>query len=116
MRGTSRPQHSVVHAYQPYWKAAMPPTADPRMPLADGTRVAIIGGGPAGSFFAYFLLGFAERLGVAPQVDIYEYRDFDAAAPAGCNMCGGIISESLVQLLAAEGIELPAGVIQRGID
>ena len=26
-------------------------------------------------------------------------------APYGCNMCGGIISESLVQMLAAEGLE-----------
>jgi flavin-dependent dehydrogenase len=31
-------------------------------------------------------------------------------------MCGGIISESLVQLLATEGINLPPTVVQRGID
>jgi flavin-dependent dehydrogenase len=31
-------------------------------------------------------------------------------------MCGGIISESLVQNLAAEGINLPPTVVQRGID
>jgi hypothetical protein len=31
-------------------------------------------------------------------------------------MCGGIISESLVQCLAAEGIRLPGGVVQRGVD
>jgi hypothetical protein len=31
-------------------------------------------------------------------------------------MCGGIVSESLVQALAAEGIKLPASVVQRGID
>jgi flavin-dependent dehydrogenase len=31
-------------------------------------------------------------------------------------MCGGIISESLVQLLATEGINLPSTVVQRGID
>jgi flavin-dependent dehydrogenase len=31
-------------------------------------------------------------------------------------MCGGIISESLVQNLAAEGINLPPNVVQRGID
>ncbi|MGW8226610.1 MAG: NAD(P)/FAD-dependent oxidoreductase, partial [Anaerolineales bacterium] len=36
--------------------------------------------------------------------------------PVGCNMCGGIISESLVQNLAAEGINLPPTVVQRGID
>jgi flavin-dependent dehydrogenase len=31
-------------------------------------------------------------------------------------MCGGIISESLVQNLAADGINLPPTVVQRGID
>ena len=36
--------------------------------------------------------------------------------PSGCNMCGGVISESLVQALSVEGIELPPDVVQRGID
>jgi len=36
--------------------------------------------------------------------------------PIGCNHCGGIISESLVQLLSTEGITLPANVVNRGID
>ena len=31
-------------------------------------------------------------------------------------MCGGIISESLVQMLSSEGIILPPTVVQRGID
>ena len=84
--------------------------------LEDGSRVGVVGGGPAGSFFAYFLLGLAETSGKTIEVDIYEHRDFSTPAPAGCNMCGGIVSESLVQLLAAEGIVLPYTVIQRGID
>ena len=49
-------------------------------------------------------------------VDIYEPRDYSRPGPAACNMCGGIISESLVQNLAAEGIILPPTVVQRGID
>ncbi|MEK6562279.1 MAG: hypothetical protein AABZ59_03780, partial [Candidatus Binatota bacterium] len=84
--------------------------------LDNGSRVAVIGGGPAGSFFSYFLLDMAQRSGIDVQVDIYEPRDFSHPAPQGCNMCGGIISESLVQLLAVEGINLPAAVVQRGID
>lgn len=84
--------------------------------LDDGSRVAVIGGGPAGSFFSYFLLLFAERLQKEIEVDIYEPRNFSAIGPAGCNMCGGIISESLVQMLAAEGINLPVTVVQRGLD
>lgn len=50
------------------------------------------------------------------QVDIYEPRDFSVPGPTGCNMCGGIVSESLVQMLATEGINLPSTVVQRGID
>jgi flavin-dependent dehydrogenase len=84
--------------------------------LANGSRVAVVGGGPAGSFFTYFLFEMAERIGMELAVDIYEPRDFTNAGPQGCNMCGGIISESLVQLLATEGINLPSSVVQRGID
>jgi flavin-dependent dehydrogenase len=82
--------------------------------LTDGSSVAVVGGGPAGSFFTYFLLQLAEHAGLALDVDLYEPRDFLQPAPQGCNMCGGIISESLVQNLAVEGINLPPSVIQRG--
>src|SRR5512138_460614 len=84
--------------------------------LVDGSRVAVIGGGPAGSFFSYFLLTMAERVGLTLDVDLYEPRDFGRPGPQGCNMCGGIVSESLVQNLAVEGISIPRSVIQRGID
>lgn len=80
------------------------------------SRVAVIGAGPAGSFFSYFLLDMAKRIGIDVQLDIYEPRDFSSPGPAGCNMCGGVISESLVQILATEGINLPPTVVQRGID
>jgi flavin-dependent dehydrogenase len=84
--------------------------------LVDGSRIAVIGGGPAGSFTSYFLLEMAERADLEIEVEIYEPRDFSCVAPGGCNMCGGIISETLVQNLAAEGINLPDTVVQRGIE
>ncbi|MHC4767923.1 MAG: NAD(P)/FAD-dependent oxidoreductase [Planctomycetota bacterium] len=84
--------------------------------LESGSRVAVIGGGPAGSLFTYFLLEFADRIGLDLAVDMYEPRDFSKPGPGGCNMCGGIISETLVQNLAAEGVNLPDTVVQRGID
>ena len=84
--------------------------------LHDGSRVAVIGGGPAGSFFSFFLLDTAKRFDLQVDVDIYEPRNFSRVGPIGCNMCGGIISESLVQMLATEGIILPSTVVQRGID
>ncbi len=84
--------------------------------LQNSSRVGVIGGGPAGSFFSYFLLDIAQRVGLDIAVDLYEARDFSLTGPIGCNMCGGIISESLVQALAAEGILLPPTVVERGID
>jgi flavin-dependent dehydrogenase len=102
--------------------SSIQPSSSPLSPerdglfLDNGSRVAVIGGGPAGSFFTYFLFEMAERIGMELAVDIYEPRDFTKAGPQGCNMCGGIISESLVQLLATEGINLPSSVVQRGID
>ncbi|MEE8354046.1 MAG: hypothetical protein V3S10_06265 [Dehalococcoidales bacterium] len=84
--------------------------------LSDGSRVAVIGGGPAGAFFAYFLLDICQRVGIEVAVDVYERRDFSATGPVGCNMCAGVISESLIQALAIEGINLPSTVVQRGIN
>ena len=84
--------------------------------LGDGSRVAVVGGGPAGSFFSYFLLETAARMGIDVRVDVYDPKDFGRAGPVGCNHCGGIISESLVQILATEGIRIPATVVKRGLD
>lgn len=86
------------------------------MRLENGSHVGVIGGGPAGSFFSYFLLDLAERVGVDLQIDIYEPRDFSLPAPQGCNMCAGVISETLVQNLATEGINLPTSVVQKSIN
>jgi flavin-dependent dehydrogenase len=57
----------------------------------------------------------ASMLGLTLNVDVYEPKDFNNVGPRGCNHCGGIVSESLVQILATEGINLPADVVQRGI-
>ncbi len=91
-------------------------TSSNQLRLGEGSRIAVIGSGPAGSFFSYFLLGLVDRLGYNVELDIYERQDFTKLGPVGCNHCGGIISESLTQILAAEGINLPSNVIQRGLD
>ncbi len=89
---------------------------DSNLGLESGHRVAILGGGPAGSLFSYFLLRWAEVIDLDLSVDLFEPRQFDHCGPSGCNHCGGIVSESLVQLLATDGINLPGEVVQRGID
>jgi len=84
--------------------------------LQDDSRIAVIGAGPAGSMFSYFFLTMAETIGLDVSVDMFEPRRFCHRGPAGCNHCGGIVSESLVQRLATEGIRLPDTVVQRGIE
>ena len=84
--------------------------------LDDNSSIAVIGGGPAGSFFTYFALDFAQRIGIDINIDIFEAKDFQCAGPSGCNHCGGIVSESLVQMLSTEGIVLPPNVIRKGIE
>lgn len=87
----------------------------PGIELTDGSRIAVVGGGPAGSFFSYYALEYARRFGLEIELDIYEGKEFTKIGAAGCNHCGGIVSESLVQELATDGIIIPSEVIQRGI-
>lgn len=84
--------------------------------LSNGSRIGVIGGGPSGSFFTRFLLDFSKRLGLALSIDVYDPKDFSRFGPKGCNNCGGIVSESLVQFMASEGIVIPNNVLQRGIE
>ena len=118
----AKSRFSTGHA-APKWKRALGRVMGVRreeapssLRLEDGARVAVVGGGPAGSFFTYFFLQMAQTVGLDVHVDVYEPRDFSIPGPQSCNMCGGVISESLVQNLAAEGIKLPPTVVQRSID
>lgn len=83
--------------------------------LKDGSSIAVVGGGPAGSFFTYFALDLARRYDLKINIDVYEAKDFTCPGPAGCNNCGGIVAESLVQMLSTDGIILPSSIIRRGI-
>jgi len=83
--------------------------------LSDGSSIAVVGGGPAGSFFSYYALQFASRMDLDITLDIYEAKNFLKIGSGGCNHCGGIVSESLVQQLSTDGIVIPSKIIQRGI-
>ncbi len=109
---------SQTTAGQDLWADLTAPTVseDSTLQLSEGSSIGIVGGGPAGSFTAYFLIEMAERAGIDLDIDIYDAKDFLTIGPAGCNHCGGIVSESLVQYMAADGINIPPSVVQRGLD
>ena len=75
--------------------------------LKDGSKVAIIGGGPAGSFFAHFAQKWSSEKGIDVSTTIFDGKDFSQSGPQGCNLCAGVIAESLNQKLKEEGIFLP---------
>ncbi|MBI2557423.1 MAG: NAD(P)/FAD-dependent oxidoreductase [Planctomycetes bacterium] len=86
------------------------------MHLKNGAKIAIIGGGPAGSFFAHFALMHAKRLGIKVSVTIFEKKCFDKKGAPGCNMSAGVLSESLLDKLTEQHIHLPPSCIQQEIE
>jgi flavin-dependent dehydrogenase len=79
------------------------------------TRVAILGGGPAGSFCAIWLSALSAQYGRRFEITLFDHKSFEKPGPAGCNMCAGIIPDSLVRSMRGFGMELPEHVIQRRI-
>ena len=90
-------------------------------PLREGSRdgrlrIAIIGGGPAGAFCAIWLCRLAQSYRLNLEVTVFDHKSFDKPGPAGCNMCAGVIPDSLVRNLHELGIDLPEHVIQRRLE
>lgn len=93
------------------------------MLLEPNAAVAVLGGGPAGSFFAIHLLQRAKALGLGIRVIIIERRwpsktppaDHLQAAWNGCNYCAGGISPKLNDVLTSLNLKLPKDVIQSRI-
>ena len=89
--------------------------------LREGARVAVVGGGPAGSFFAHHVLREARRLDRHIEVLIIEKHGtydagFDCLQSRGCNFCAGGISPRLDEILGAHGLVVPDEIIQGRID
>ena len=84
--------------------------------LQNGAKIAIIGGGPAGSLFAHFMLALGSRVGVETDITIYDRKSFLDYGPRGCNMCAGAIGHHLVEHLRRENIPLPPHVIRQEVE
>ncbi|RME49946.1 MAG: hypothetical protein D6796_04025, partial [Caldilineae bacterium] len=86
------------------------------MQLTGGSRVGVVGGGPAGSFFALHLLRYARQRGIALRVTLFEGRDFSRPGPPSCARCAGILSGHLQRDLRAFGLTLPESLVQSRAD
>jgi NADH dehydrogenase len=84
--------------------------------IETGSRVAIIGGGPAGSLFALYFLHYAAEKGVDSELTIYNLRNFDDPGPKGCKGCAGILSVPLLKNLEELGLTVPKEIIQTRIE
>ncbi|HHT9139029.1 MAG TPA: NAD(P)/FAD-dependent oxidoreductase [Candidatus Wunengus sp. YC60] len=86
------------------------------MHLKNGAKIAVIGGGPAGSFFAHLALTYAKQSGIKVSVTIFEKKHFDKKGAPGCNMSAGVLSEALLDKLSEQHIHLPPACIQQEIE
>ncbi len=91
--------------------------------LSDGATIAIIGGGPAGSFAAIHLLSLAQTRGRRIRVVVFERRRHRAPGSdeqpsndySGCPKCAGGISPRFNEALERLEISVPPQVMQARI-
>ena len=74
-------------------------------------RIAVVGGGPAGSFSALCALKHSHLAGREISVTIYEGKDFSRPGQPGCNMCAGLIPASVVSQFSTLDLTIPPEMI-----
>lgn len=104
--------------------AYCPEDAVLNLQLENESSIIVVGGGPAGAFFAIEALSRARSLGRRIKVVIIEQKERSqgrddlrsAAYCEGCNHCAGGISPRLVDVLNNSGISLTPEIIQSEVD
>ena len=89
------------------------------LPLPDNATIVIIGGGPAGAFFAIQAARKARALGKTTDLLILEKKKdlcfytttFSSDLGKGCNYCAGGISPKLIDILKNNGLHIPEEII-----
>ena len=84
--------------------------------LKDGDTIAILGGGPAGSFFAMHMAGLCKKHGISLQVVILERKTFLTHGPVGCNMCAGVLGGNIVNMISGLDIIMDSKVIRQNVE
>ncbi|HEV2912048.1 MAG TPA: FAD/NAD(P)-binding protein [Pyrinomonadaceae bacterium] len=84
--------------------------------LTSGDAIAVVGAGPAGSFFAIELLRRARALGIDLRADIYDGKNFARKGAPGCNMCAGAVGHNLIQEIERSTTTIPREVIHYEIE
>src|ERR687889_291915 len=84
--------------------------------LTSGSRIAVVGAGPAGSFFAIELLRRARALGLSLKVDVYDGKSFARKGAPGCNMCAGAVGHNLIAEIERSTATIPPEVIHYELD
>lgn len=83
--------------------------------LKNGSRIGVVGAGPAGTFFSYFFNKYAKEKGIDAEIILIDRKKFHERGATGCNMCAGIISSNLIRKMENADINLPENVVQRYI-
>lgn len=84
-----------------------------------GKKIAVIGGGPAGSFFSIVLLNEAQKIGLKLHLEIFETRAprlSEGESPRLCTGCAGLIQGDVISLMGKNGLEIPETVRQSSIN
>jgi len=84
--------------------------------LREPRSIAIIGGGPAGALTALHLLQLAREKRRHLEVTVFDRKEFGVTGPRGCNMCAGVVSNSLIVRLERLGVHIPPSAVQRTVD